>query len=292
MRRFPLAVIALVAGLLAHRTHRTLDQIRFEAGASERIFLPSADALRVASMGYHTVTADLFWVRSVLTFSEIYTKSTPDDVRWLDAMLTTVATLDPNWRTVYFHGGGMLRVCDAIEESDLLFEKGMESLPEEPYFPFSIGMNAYLYRQDLDRAAYYLDLASQLPGAPPWYASAAAGFLEEDGGRQAAIRYLHEQLEASSDPSVQRAVQRKLTMLMHEDFVDRIAERRVLFQEKFGRDIVQLSELGELPSDPLGGQWVLSPDGIIRSDVVEAQLASEAVADERWMLTVPWERFD
>jgi hypothetical protein len=176
VRRLPLAVIALVAVLLAHRAHTALDQIRFKDSDADRIFLPSADALRVASMGYHTVTADLFWVRSVLTFSEIHANSTPEDARWLDAMLTTVAVLDPKWRTVYYHGGGMLRVCDSIHESDGLFEKGMENLPEEPYFPFSIGMNAYLYLKDLDRAAYYLDLASQIPGAPPWYASAAAAF--------------------------------------------------------------------------------------------------------------------
>ncbi len=291
MSRVLPAALLVIGGLIAHRAHRQVDNVRFSDASPERVFLPSAAALKVASMGYHTVTADLLWVRAVLTFAELYSDSTAEDVRWLDAMLTSVATLDPGWRTVYFHGGGMLRVCNAIDESDALFLKGMENLPNEPYFPFSVGMNAYLYRQDRARAAEYLSIAAKIPGSPPWYASAAAGFLDEGGGRPAAIRYLQEQIQTSTDPAVQRSLERKLSMLIHEELVERIASHRDELRRQQGHDITSVEDLGELPRDPLGGEWILAPDGVVRSSVADAQLAQQELSDERWMLTVPWERF-
>ncbi len=290
MRRLLPAVFLIAGGLVAHQAHQKLDDVRFSAASPERVFLPSADALKVASMGYHTVTADFFWVRSVLTFSELFVESSEADVRWLDSMLTSVATLDPTWRTVYFHGGGMLRVCNAIDESDALFEKGMENLPHEPYFPFSIGMNAYLYRGDRVRAAEYLSIAAKIPGAPPWYASAAAGFLDEDKGRQAAMHYLKEQIVDSSEPAVIRALQRKLNLLLHEELVERIAEHRETLRQDRGVDITAIEQLGDLPPDPMGGEWILGPDGVVRSSVTDARLAKEARTNERSMLTVPWDR--
>ena len=289
MSRLLPGVVLVIAGLVAHQAHRYSDAVRFSDTSLERVFLPSAEALKIASMGYHTITADLFWVRSVLTFSELYEDSSDEDVRWLDAMLTSVATLDPSWRTVYFHGGGMLRVCNAIEQSDALFLRGMENLPEEPYFPFSIGMNAYLYRGDRARAAEYLAIAAKIPGAPPWYAAAAAGFLDEDGGRQAAIRYLKEQIEGASDPSLVRALTRKLNLLLHDDLVERLADHRASLRAR-GEDPTGPELLGSLPPDPMGGAWLLSPDGVVRSSVIDEQMASKARADERWMLTVPWSR--
>ena len=289
MSRLLPGAVLIIAGLVAHRAHRLIDALRFSDDAPERVFLPSAEALKVASMGYHTITADLLWVRSVLTFSELYEGSSDDDVRWLDAMLTSIATLDPSWRTVYFHGGGMLRVCNAIEQSDALFLRGMENLPEEPYFPFSIGMNAYLYRGDRARAAEYLTIAAKLPGAPPWYASAAAGFLDEDGGRQAAIRYLKEQLEGASEPALVLALTRKLNLLLHDELVERIADHRASLRSR-GEDITGPGQLEALPIDPMGGEWILSPDGVVRSSVLDEQMANKARANERWMLTVPWNR--
>jgi hypothetical protein len=285
------AVLLIVGGLIAHRAHRQSDAVRFSDASPERIFLPSAGALKVASMGYHTVVADFLWVRSVLTFSEIFSDSSSQDVRWLDAMLTSVAELDPSWRTVYFNGGGMLRICNAIDESDALFLLGMENLPDEPYFPFSVGMNAYLYRGDRARAAEYLSIAAKIPGAPPWYSSAAAGFLDEDVGRQAAMRYLKEQLETTAEPAVRRSLERKLNLLLHEELVERIAEHREELASQHGQDITTIQELGSLPPEPLGGEWILAPDGVVRSSVADAQLARKAKADERWLLTVPWDRF-
>ena len=284
MVRVLLLVVIVASGWLAHQAQRLADSARLQSKEQGRVFVPSGEAVRTASMGYHTMVADLFWIRAVLTFADIFDDDNRGEVIWLTAMLDSVATLDPSWRTVYYHGGGMLRICGALEESDALFLRGMEALPGEPYFPFAVAMNAYLYHQDLERAAHYLNLAAAVPGAPPWYRAAAAGFIEEGGQRQAAIHYLQEQLEVAGDPAIEEALHTKLNALMHDDLVERIAAKRAQLIESKGRDILSLDELS-LPEDPLGGEWVLAPDGKIRSSIAEETIREKAQRQERAMLT-------
>ena len=86
-----------------------------------------------------------------------------------------------------------------IDGSDEIYARGMAGLPNDPYFPFSIAMNAYLYRKDVERAARFLDIAARVPGAPDWYAAAAAGVLDKEGQTNAALQYLREQITEATD---------------------------------------------------------------------------------------------
>jgi hypothetical protein len=276
----PLLVMA--SGLLlSMAAHRAVDEARLAEGeGTERVYLPSGSALRVASMGYHTVVADVLWVRAVLSFADIYAEIEPQDARWLEAMLDSVAMLDPGWRTVYYHGGGMLRVIGDIDASDALFERGAAALPGEPYFVFSLAMNAYLYHHDNEAAARYLDRAAAIPGAPVWYRSASAGFMSDSGQRQAAIRYLKEQHDEATDPSVRDSLREKLQSLIHDEYSEQLTAQWVALGSPGSLD-----GLSGLPEDPYGVGWVVAAEG----DVVSARVSDDrklrAERDGRRMLT-------
>lgn len=282
--------LCALGGGLAHLAHRAVDARRFEhqARASSRV-MPDPAMVRVASLGQATLVGDTLWIRSALTFSDLVDHPDDTGAQWLLAMLRSVVALDPGWRTVYFYGGSMMRVLGDIDGSDELFGAGARDLPDDPYFPFSLGMNAYLYREDAVAAAEYLDRAAALPGAPPWYAAAAAGFLDEHGQRRAALEYLERQIAEEEEEEVRQSLERKYRSVLHDELAARIEERRAQVAREAGIDpavgpLPPLSVLGTLPEEPLGGTWIVAPDGHVRSDRAEARLARQLRSKERAML--------
>jgi hypothetical protein len=281
------AVLGMLGIVVGHMGHRQADEARFRAGVSTDRVVPNPPLLQVVSLGQPTLVADFLWVRTVLAFTEVHDASTAQGVEWIGAMLDSVCALDPNWRTSYFYGGSFMRVLGDIDHSDKVFVAGHEAFPSDSFFPFAIGMNAYLYRNDTEAAFRWITIAAELPNAPAWYRTAAAGFVETGGDRQAALQYLEQELRDDQKPAVREALLAKYNSLLHDELAAQIASHREKFKARFGRDIQALSELGTLPDDPLGGRWVVAPDGLIRSSVREDLMARQAVRGERAMILLP-----
>ncbi len=288
----PTALLSIaIAGMaLTHVSHVSADRQRHEVSADvELLFLPSGATTKIISMGYHEVVADLFWIRSVLVFGERWEKDDPAEWGpWLAGLLKAIVELDPGWRTPYFYGGTMLRVIEDIDSSNEIFLAATQALPDDPFFPFALGMNAYLYQDDPMAAARWISRAAELPGAPSWYKAAAAGFLAEKNQRATAIRFLREERDSTSDPQVHEMLDEKLNELMHDELAEKLESLRRQFMEKTGRDITSIQQLEDLtttfPQDPLGGEWILASDGRIRSSIREAREAARARARELSLL--------
>lgn len=287
----PLVWMALAVGLggAAHLAQERADQIRSAEHDGQVSWAePNPDAVRVASMGFQVAVSDLLWVRGILLFAQMMATRDPAQVQWLGAMIDTVSTLDPKWRTSYFYGGAMLRALGDIDGSDRIFERAARELPDDPYFPFSVGMNAYLYRGDAVTGAEWLSRAAAIPGAPAWYGAAAAGFLSRSGQREAGVHYLRERLDETTDPAIRASLQMKLDVLVHDELSDRLGARLAALRDAGGGAAVDLSSLGPLPPDPYGEGWVLAPDGVVRSPLRERHEARNAVKAERATLTRAW----
>lgn len=205
-------------------------------------------------------------------------------------MLLTVSELDPSWRTVYFYGGSMLRTVGDIDGSDTLFLRATREIPDDAYFPFSVAMNAYLYHKDIDKAVQYMHTAASLPNAPDWYRWASAGFLDREGQRAAALRYLEEQLRDERDPAIRQRLVDRHNEVLHDELAAQLEEARERFKAARGVDIRRPEDLGALPEDPLGGHWIIGARGAIHSDVSERAQQARAVRRERNMLLSAWTR--
>ncbi|MCK6505910.1 hypothetical protein L6R53_21410 [Myxococcota bacterium] len=280
-----LVVLAFTFGGLAHLAQRDLDPLRRSDLATSRTrVMPDPAAVRAAAMGQPTALADLLWVRVTLNFADLVDTRDRDGLPWLSAMLDSVLALDPAWRTPFFYGGSMMRVLDDVDASDRVFQQACQAFPLDPYFPFSLGMNAFLYRKDPATAAAQLTRAAELPGAPAWYRAAAAGFLDEHGQRQAALEYLRLQLEDEEEPAVRAALEDKYKRVLHDELAATLDERKAAWEAQAGQALDDLDALQPLPEDPLGEGWVLAPDGKVRSAVAERREAEKARDEERAML--------
>jgi tetratricopeptide (TPR) repeat protein len=285
--------IALFSGAaLAHTSQRLVDAQRRDLNVShELLFIPDAESVRVASLDHSVHVADLLWVRTVLAFGERW-NTTGDRawVEWLSRTVLGVCQIDPRWRTPYFYGGVMLRVLGDYEGSTAVMKLGSENLPEDPWFPFSVGMNLYIQGGDREEASRWVAEAARRPGAPEWYAVAAVAFRQEQKERPQAIRFLQDELKLTDDPDLRKELERRLASLTHDEYAERLNELAQAFAAERGRrprgveELVRVGKLKTAPPDPLGGSWVVDIDGEIKSSVSAAYGKEQALRFERQML--------
>jgi hypothetical protein len=288
LRSLVLFLIPLLGGYGAHCFQTHTDAVRWAADdVNRRVFVPSPEATKVAAMGWGMMTADLLWVRAVLLFVDFLDAEDEEDAVWTRTVIKTVGVLDPHWRTPFFYGGGMLRLLDDLEGSDEIFSDGMKAFPEDPYFPFSLAMNAYLFHQDLERAVKYLDRASKMENAPRWYRSASAEFLSRSGQRKTALKYLKDQIALANSDRERLVLENKYRSLLYEQVTDVIDGRQVRWEAHHGQKLESASQLPELPPDPLGGEWFVNPDGQVRSSAHELVVARRARNSARALLVNP-----
>jgi len=292
-----LAIATAGAGL-AHSAQNLADPVRWDTNLeSELMFMPSGDALRVASSGFAQQLGDLLWVRAILTFGDRWGTPEEDWAEWLVRMIQAITRLDPQWRTVYFYGGVMLRVVGDVDASTEIFKAGHEALPEDYFFPFAIGMNYYLYKDDAFEAGRWLKIAAELPGAPGWYAKSARMFVVKTTQRQVALRHLDEELAATSDPNLREFLEHQRAILLHDGYAEALLPAIEAYEERTGappRALAELIEAGIVkegfPADPLGEQWVVDVGGDIVSSVIVAEREETARATERWVVGPHYQR--
>ena len=236
------------------------------------IFVPDPAQLRAASSGYEEVVADLLWVRAVILFGDRYDRDeSPEWLAWMRRMIRAVNLLQPKWRTSFFYGMALLRVEGDIEGSNEVLQDAVAHFPNDPLFPFSLGMNAYLYDGDPAAAAPWLEKAAALPGAPAWYAAAAAAMHRDAGSREAGIRYLQDVLATTDNEAVRASTLRQLRRLQADVMEDSWRDLCLRFREEMGRPLSSPAELEryagrKLPENPRQDAWIVGLDGVVRSE--------------------------
>ena len=296
-RMVPVVSLAtvVVGGWCAHQAQVQVVDGRREADARVELMVqPSAETTRAALLDLHVHAAPVMWVRSVLSFGERLGRW--DDPRWgswFARMIDTTVALDPHWRTPLFFGGVMLRVAGDTDNAIDVFGRGTESFPEDPYFPFAIGMTHYMHTGDFDAAGMWVGRAAELPGAPDWYQVASISLAQGGRAPEAAIRTLRSEAAQTSDPTVQKALLDRALRVEADEYSRRLTELRDRYVFEHGApltDVQQLVEAGyvrELPPDPYGEGWTLLPEGIFSVADVEV---FDRSARRRERRMVKWHR--
>lgn len=282
------AAAATVAFVAQPQSDITRTQRRLDTTLMVR---PDAGTISVAAMGFDEMVADVNWVRTVLTFGERYDRDASAEWRtWLAGMVDVSATLDPHWLTVYQYGGGMLRVVGEIDASSALYERCAERLPDNAWCPFALGMNLYLNKGENEKAAEWITLAADRPGAPGWWSAAAGRMKTKSGGLSTALHFIEDQLEANPPEAEREYLQRQRARLQHDMIVEAWTPKCREFLDKTGARLGSpqaLADLGiPLPENPRGDAWVVGGDGVVRSESAEAERIRR-VRIEDWALLRP-----
>jgi hypothetical protein len=230
-----LGIVLIIAALFgAAATVEHARELRFpqsEAAPPDVLYLTSGETLRRLSVGYGTLTADLYWIRTIQYYGDVklrLTNASGVDARatydQLYPLLDLTTTLDPRFSIAYRFGaiflaetypGGAGRPDLAIT----LLEKGLREQPDKWEYMQDAGFVNYWWKHDYKAAAAWFEKGSQVPGAP-WFLSPLAATTLAEGGDRRSSRMMWETLRQSSELEwVRHDAERRLMQLDALDFI-------------------------------------------------------------------------
>lgn len=283
MRRFILFILIIPLGFAEYDLSRRIEDVREESMVSIGSFdyLPSGRFLNLLSCGFENIISDYFWIKAIGLFGERYSGGVGDKgwYMWLYHLIDIATDLDPKFKEVYKYGGLMLRLDNVmVDQSNIIFEKGMENIPDYYFFPFAIGMNYFEYRKNYMLAAEYIKKAASIKGAPFYLHNLAATFMKKTGQLESALIFLKEEIELIQDPLRRRAMEVKIRILEYELITEKLKEKVKEFEGRFNRKPLVLEELVEsgvidaIPHDPFGGRFIVTDGGEVMSSRYEEEM--------------------
>jgi tetratricopeptide (TPR) repeat protein len=262
IRQMSLAAIGLAFVAGSYFLHVRLDQFQEGVQKIQRfMFLPQAQVLRVASLGYQGIVADFLWIQAIQAMGE--KKVTEEAGRWIYRVLDILTTLDPKFVRAYEAGG--LALCTLVvlpEESNALLEKGMKHNPDVWQFPFYLGINYYFELGDDAKAAEYVARAAGLPAAPAHLSALAARLYASAKAPQNAVELIASLYEQAGDGEVRQVLEQRLKEAIVERDLQVLEEAIRRYRDRYSKqpsqleDIVAQGVLNALPRDPFGGQYL------------------------------------
>ncbi len=217
-------------GLMFLSLSRIDRQRTFIPQAMDSFYLPSEQVLKLASLGYRRMAADLLWVKTLMYFGEEL--AGPRRQTWLAAHARRVVTLDPSFELAYtWAGAAMLyggRVIDneTVLLSNEFYRAGMKRFPDNWRFPAALAFNlVYEYRTDdpeiqerhRTEAIELFERASRMEGAPPYLKLFTITQMTRAGLNQLAVEYVKEAYASAQDEEERKLLARRLQDLEKGD---------------------------------------------------------------------------
>jgi hypothetical protein len=264
-----LAVLAVLHVFLLGAAGMERKTLPSDAGSG---FVIPSPALKITSFEYKGVVSDLLFLKAAIFFGGTFTRKEeprvkPEEWQWLYKVLTASTDLDPYFVDPYLLAnahltwdGGMIR------ETNVLLEKGTRYRDWDYTLPFFAGFNSFFFLYDNAEAAEFLVTASQRPGPSGQLLSLASRLVYKEKKTENAILFLEAVVKKTEDKRQKKQYEIRINALQARLLLERAVSA---YQEKFSRSPVSLQGmvekgiLKEIPIDPYGGKFSVSPDGEI-----------------------------
>ncbi|HET6279018.1 MAG TPA: hypothetical protein VFG08_09560 [Candidatus Polarisedimenticolia bacterium] len=256
-----LALLSCGALLLA-----ALLQGRFEARAAPRaevdpmLYLPSGRYLKVASLGFDEILADLIYLWSIQYYGNY---DIEDRYLYLEHIYDQVVSeLDPHYLDPYLVGSLIMNLeADDPELALRLLDKGIAHNPDRWILAFEAGFLCYNDLGDHARAAGYFEQALRSPDVHPLVRRLYAEMHNRAGDKRTSLREWAEIYDTSDDEYVREIAWKHVHDLKIQidlaDLNDAIAAYRERF-EAWPRHLEALRREGlvdGIPLDPDGNDY-------------------------------------
>jgi hypothetical protein len=214
---------------LALQERQAVDTTRIQ----EVLLVPPANVLKVVDLGYHSLVADLLFIRANLYYGQ---KILADqEMPFLQDFIDTLLQMDPDFTKAYFWGAMVTTYYrrqisevpqELIARANRILELGMNRFPDDYRFPFRIAFNLYYERGDADASLPYFERAASLPKAPSWIKEKLVDLYTRAGSRELARETLTNLIAEESDKNLSRALRERMEYLMEN------RERTALLESK------------------------------------------------------------
>jgi len=212
--------LLLIAGLVVSAAAQNWMDARrsVPAPVEETLYLNSGEAIKRASVGFDSLMADVYWIRTLLYFGgeferQRHTNEAFDvsQLKLLEPLLNITVELDPRLLAAYRFGAVFLPEINA-ESAVRFVELGVRNNPGEWRLYQDLGF-VYWRRNQFREAADAYTRGAALPGAPAWMRTMSALMLAKGGDRETAREMFQRLYEESDDPFVKQVSEEQLRLL-------------------------------------------------------------------------------
>lgn len=170
MRRtlFALVAVAVLLGISAAAERRLQGVEREDPMGRRLLYLPSAEMLRLASLGNSGFVADLLYLWSI----QYYGQYRPHErFLYLDTVYQLITDLDPRFHDAYRIGALIMQLPTTDEAANKqavieLYDKAMRNMPDDWEIGEAAAWDMYIRYHDKDQGLRYLRWAVGIPGSP------------------------------------------------------------------------------------------------------------------------------
>ena len=205
------------------------------------LYVRSPTALRRMALSYHSILADVYWIRAIQLYGDTRLGRTADrSYDQLYPLLELTTTLDPYFDVAYQFGGLFLaeKQPGGPGRPDLaitLLQHGIDMQPDDWRLYQAIGFVHYWSYQDYKTAADWFGRAARLPQAPTWLAALSAVTLAEGGNRNASRTLWRQLQQTATDDWFRRESERRLKQLDAMDQIELLQKVVAAFTARRGR---------------------------------------------------------
>jgi len=261
--------------LLQKRMQVSFDQLPQPESAT---ILP-LDFLKVASLDYRNLVADLFFLKALTHFGETFERGESTivgtyvkDWEWqvmLDE-LDLSTSLDPLFLDPYYFANAIItHHTSLIPAVVVLLERGSKARDWDWELPFYTGFNYFYYLDQPAKASDFLmQAATRSTDGGSVISTLAARLAYEGKKTENAILFLRKMLASASDESARKSYGTRLKSLEGIYIVEKGVE---LFRQRYGSNpenvaaLVSGKILTRIPEDPYGGDYYIDSDGSVKT---------------------------
>jgi len=238
---------------------------------ADELVLRSGKLLKVMSLEYAPLMADLYWTQVVQYYGD---KTVRHDANFelLWPLLDVATTLDPNLLVAYRFGSMFLSESapTGAGRPDLaiqLIHRGIQANPDYWRFYEDLGFIYYFELHDYDKAAAAFLEGSKNPQSMPWMKVLAAKVVEQGDSSETAEFLWNEIYTSTTDPQMKENAATHLQLLKADadcraiDALSSDFEKRNSHRPGSIQDFVSAGMLKGAPVDPLGYAYVLDSEG-------------------------------
>jgi hypothetical protein len=261
MKRKLMAVILVVGALaVAVTAEYRLGRIpREDPLGKELLYLPSAEMLKIISLGNSSLVADLLYMWSIQYYSGF---QPTERFLYLEPVYNLITDLDPRYYDAYRIGALIMQIQTSGDQQQLkstvqrLFDKGLRNLPESWELAEAAAWDMYMRFKDRQAALHYAEIAAQRPHAPPRIKRMVGVWRDADNEWTVddSIAYWRKALDEAVDPMDQQVCRSKLYDAVAAKDRQQIEPRLREYVDRYGRcpdDWQTLIRTGLLRDEPL-----------------------------------------
>ena len=272
--RIPLDALLLcclcAVGAALHATNRALElRIREVQPSGDVGALPDGKAVRVLSLGFDRLMADLFWVRTIYYVGD--DASSQAGYPAVERLAHLVTDIDPKFATAYVLMGSAIAGLKGDPDAAIeLLTKGTANV-QYWKLHFQLGFLYFLEKVDYASAARHMELAAKL-GGPPYLPLFAARLYANAGDPATAAAFIQARLRDEPPGEARDALEKRYWDLWITRDLARIDAAIAQYTQSKGRaprlvaDLVQEGLLETEPLDPRAGRYRIE-DGRARTDL-------------------------